>query len=1624
MNPLFIPCVLVNGVPHVRTGTMLRAMQPTTTESNSPPSSLLTRARVIALLPFLIVLIGLGMRLYGLDWDQGNFYHPDERSIYLRVDCMYRTLTEASGWQSCINRDFPVDEPGLPSIGTFFDADTSPLNPHWFPLGSILLYGLLIARMGLGLFMDTVGLHDMAMAGRTITAFVDTGSVIMLLLLGRRLYGRGVGLLASALGAFAVVNIQLAHFYRPEPFLVLLALTGFWYMHNVIERGRWRDHLGLGIAIGLSFAVKASSVQLLAPLAVTYGLIMWRAYAANRSAGFTGANRHILGRSLGAGAVALAVFTITQPYAFLDIYKFIGDLVWEGGVAKDAGRVPYTIQYIGAPRGWYEIRQTALWGLGLPLGIVAWTGLVLTMWRSRHRPLTGDLLFITWVIPSLLLVFAFEVKFLRYIAPVLPVMVLLGSRWLMAAFQRTVTSHRLLPRRAVTGVIAFVVLATAFYALAFTASYGTDHPGVQASNWVKETVPEGTAIVTDNHWDEGFPDLGSYRVSQLPMYEGDTLTKMRSVAQNLASAEYLMAYSNRPFGSIARQPERFPWSSSYYKLLFNGSLGFELAQTFARYPTLLGVSFTHDPFTRAEVAKPESLPGIQPATLSLDLGYADENVTNYDRPLVLVFQNTGKFTDGELYSLIVENATAGTTQGLLFTNGEWATQQGGGTWTDLFDENGWTNRIPIFVWLLLVEAIMLVTLPLAVTAFRWLPDRGVVLARPLGILLVGYLAWLGASVGWWTFSQRSIVGVLLIVALVSGLLFLAKRSDFMALARAHWRYLATVETLFLLGFFIFVAIRAANPDLWHAWRGGEKPMDFTYLTAIVKSTTMPPYDPWYAGGYINYYYFGLYLMATLIKVTGIVPAVAYNLAIPLLFAITLTASFSIAFNLAESFRQRSYPHLSVKGPLFAGAAAAMMVVVLGNLDGAAQLVQGVWRWSNGEGFPAFDFWRSSRLMPGQIAITEFPFWTFLFADLHAHLIVIPFSLLALGLALNVVLGAGQGGWLGKRLNFLFLALGIGALAAINAWEVPTYWGIGVAAGGIAILTQVRRPQWSHLRNWLIWSALLIGLAYLLFLPFHSAYDAPAGGLKLSQWRTVFWHYMGIHGLMFVIVGSWLAVEWYRKGTPWRQMRPSGPSVASVEEFQGKRYWPISPTIIAVVLAVIFATGMALAGWGTVGVLLVFLLVTGTLVGWWVINRERPDAPVNLFMLLMALLALGIGVGVDFITMGNDIDRMNTVFKFYLQAWVLFSILSGVALWHLWASGAIHWHGPHILGSRAWLGFIALLIICTGVYPILGTRARLADRFQVTPLTLNGAAYQAGAIYTDPGPSNQGTDPNAQFSLVDDAAALAFMRENITGSPVALEAVTNQYRWTPRVAKYTGLPVVVGWEFHQTQQRNKYQGEVRQRTRDVNRMYTTTSESHFMALIRQYQVAYIYVGPVERLYYSEDGIPVEGMGKFDDMLGSELSLFYESPAVRIYQVVESTTGAPSTLQDGNVGASIIAGQEPGAKGMIENFRDIVFILFSGLGILTILIILFITYALYRKVKGLIDSVQGTLENIRDLTETAMDDVAKPLAGSASAWSLIGGVLGLMTGFSKRRKRRDDKDKDRKRRDDKDKDRKRR
>ena len=121
--------------------------------------------------------------------------------------------------------------------------------------------------------------------------------------------------------------------------------------------------------------------------------------------------------------------------------------------------------------------------------------------------------------------------------------------------------------------------------------------------------------------------------------------------------------------------------------------------------------------------------------------------------------------------------------------------------------------------------------------------------------------------------------------------------------QARWRLLVVEEAAFWLLFAGVTLVRWLNPDLWHPSRGGEKPMDFAYLNAVLKSAHFPPFDPWFSGGYINYYYFGFVLIAVLVKLTAIVPAVAYNLAIGTLAAFLGTAAFGVAAALVRPARR-------------------------------------------------------------------------------------------------------------------------------------------------------------------------------------------------------------------------------------------------------------------------------------------------------------------------------------------------------------------------------------------------------------------------------------------------------------------------------------------------------------------------------------------------------------------------------------------------------------------------------------------------------------------------------------------------------------------------------------------------
>ena len=330
----------------------------------------------MTILVLVVIGIALATRLYGLDWDHGFPYtpHPDERAILAKVD--------------------EISPPALGDLDTLFDADESPWNPRWFPYGSFPLYLLkgvqLISALGPG-----DGLTDLRITGRAISALADVGTVFLVFLLGRAVYGRRVGLLASLFAALAVIHIQLSHFFAVDTLVALFSIGAVYFLYRVARTGHLRDSVLAGALIGLGLATKVSFGPIYAAFLVAHVVYAFSPSGPEGAVAPYGRRWRSALRGAASGvAASITVLFIVQPYAFLDWSRFYDDVIEQSEMVRRIRDYPYTRQYIDTTPYWYHVQQLATWGLGWPLGP---GGLGRTSLRlaSRHatairRHLPGD----------------------------------------------------------------------------------------------------------------------------------------------------------------------------------------------------------------------------------------------------------------------------------------------------------------------------------------------------------------------------------------------------------------------------------------------------------------------------------------------------------------------------------------------------------------------------------------------------------------------------------------------------------------------------------------------------------------------------------------------------------------------------------------------------------------------------------------------------------------------------------------------------------------------------------------------------------------------------------------------------------------------------------------------------------------------------------------------------------------------------------------------------------------------------------------------------------------------------------------------------------------------------------
>ncbi len=1109
-----------------------------------------------------------------------------------------------------------------------------------------------------------------------------------------------------------------------------------------------------------------------------------------------------------------------------------------------------------------------------------------------------------------------------------------------------------------------------------------------------------STIAVEGSWDDPVPiSLApytmwgvQYQALTFEMAWEDTPEKRARIQYVLDHADYLTISSNRFYASLSRNPQRWPLSIAYYRALFSGELGFDLIGDFTSYPNLGPLRFNDDS--------------------------AEEAWTVYDHPRVFVFRKSPNYDPARVAAVLnsvdlnnVVRAIAGEakgrpvriplppprTQPVVIETLPLAAANAADydpTPTDFYSR---AQPLTVILWWALIAVVGWAAFPMLWVSLPALPDRAYPLARTFGLLFVAWLAWLLASLKILLWNSPTILLALLALAALSAGLVWPRRRAFRTWLRANRHRILLTEGILALLYVAFVLIRWGNPDLWHPAFGGEKPMDLAYFNAVLRSTTFPPYDPWFAGGTINYYYFGFVIAGVPVKLLGMRTTLAYNLILPTLFALTGAGAFSVAYNLTavgDSSNAVSAP----KGPslwetlrrwpqitpdelwaalyrsmaslpwraLAAGMAALLLAVVLGNLDeirtvlwGLAELGSGTAEWAI-KALPPLDdvlrglsitlttgtplpigigewYWNATRLIPVPITpegiptevgpITEFPFFTFLYADLHAHMIAMPITLLALGWCVAQVRGAEAAEastpsrlrcWMEALLSGFVGALAIGALRPTNTWDWLTYLALGIAAlalahfrrrgsemalsalgvgvvaallaGGVvfwigisnaaqpgggrlllplagsvaliallgayaAALTRIRQhyPDALHdaLHHWItlfgvgVQAALLIVATMVLFLPYLQHYRL--GYDHIIPWtgsRTPLWAYVDILGLFLFVIITWLLWEA-------RQAWPA---------FNRRTIVPLLGVLAGIVLVTFWAAS-ALSPIATLAVPLIVLTV-------WLLLRPHQLIEKRLALMMVAA-ALALTLAVEIVVLQGDISRMNTVFKFYLQVWILLAVVAGAALG--WLIPALR-KAPEAL-RLAWLAVLGLLVFLAALYPLMATRAKVEDRWNPTaPHTLDGMAYML---------TIQHYENESVLNLAADYTLLRWLQDHITGHPVIVEGLSwREYLWGSRVSVYTGLPAVVGWNWHQRQQRPWQADEVWQRHADVAELYNTPDPQRAMILLNRYNVSLIIVGELERAYYQPAGLE-----KFRQMAQAGLlRILYERDGNLIYEVV--------------------------------------------------------------------------------------------------------------------------------------------
>ena len=412
---------------------------------------------------------------------------------------------------------------------------------------------------------------------------------------------------------------------------------------------------------------------------------------------------------------------------------------------------------------------------------------------------------------------------------------------------------------------------------------------------------------------------------------------------------------------------------------------------------------------------------------------------------------------------------------------------------------------------------------------------------------------------------------------------------------------------------------------------------------------------------------------------------------------------------------------------------------------------------------------------------------------------------------------------------------MGALRPTNTWDYPVFLVIACISVLFSLLKYANLkerlfPNLTIKTRKILTGILLVFwfglLSYLLFIPFSKWYGQAYTTIDLwSADKTPLGSYLTHWGLFVFIVYSWLITEL----VVWMKTTP----LSEINRFYLHRrlIFFCSAVVTAILIALVWQSVV-------VSILIIPAVVLSTLL---MFRRELPDEKRILHLFIS--IGMGLTLLVEVIVLSGDIGRMNTVFKFYLQAWSCLAISSSWCVISLMQRRK-QWMKKGV--KSGWTAIFVLLIVSVMLFPLIASADKINDRIaENVPFTLDGMDYMKYSTYTE---NDQQMDLNEDYQLI------RWMQDNIEGTPAIIEGHVPEYRWGNRISIYTGLPVVIGWNWHQRQQRAINPSDwVFDRVNDVGVFYSTEDLNQTKKLISEYHIEYIVIGQLEKSIYPKNGL---------------------------------------------------------------------------------------------------------------------------------------------------------------------------